>query len=122
MLSTSEGNLESVNEMGNYRVAEALRGAIQRMNEAGFGIRRPVSVAIDAKLPFMGYTMPQNGGFTIVVSGMAVDSEMLAGLLMHELSHIYRMQTNHPSHNGHLLREAIRSLGSRRYRMNTDRG
>jgi hypothetical protein len=111
MLSTREGDLGSASEARDDRVAEALRDAVQTMNEAGFEIHHPVSVAIDAKLPFMGYTMPQDGRFTIVVSGMAADSKMLEGLLIHELSHIYRMQTNHPSHNGQLLTEAFRSLG-----------
>jgi hypothetical protein len=108
----SGGNFETVNEPRDDRVDETLKGAIQRMTDAGFDIGRPVSLAIDSKLPFMGYTMPRDGGFTIVVSGMAVDSGMLDGLLLHELSHIYRMQTNHPSHNAHLLREAMRSLGN----------
>jgi hypothetical protein len=113
MLSTSEGNFGSASIGRDERVAEALRQAVQTMNEAGFELRRPVGFVIDANLLFMGYTLPQDGRFTIVVSGMAADSKMLGGLLMHELSHIYRMQTNDPSHNGHLLTEAMRSLGSR---------
>lgn len=40
ILSTSEGNSGSVNEAGNARVPDALRGAVRKMNEAGFGIRR----------------------------------------------------------------------------------
>jgi hypothetical protein len=51
--------------------------------------------------------MPQGGSFTIVVSGGAVGSGLLEGLLVHEMSHVYRIQTNHPSHNGQILEEAI---------------
>jgi hypothetical protein len=102
-----------VKEAGNERLAETLKDAMLRMSEAGFRIREPVNVAMDPKLPFMGYTMPQDGEFTIVVSGMALDSGMLEGLLTHELSHIYRMQTNHPSHNAQIIRQATRSLRGR---------
>jgi hypothetical protein len=49
-------------------------------------------------------------GFRIVVSGMAVESGMLEGLLVHEMSHVYRMQTNHPSHNEHVIEEVINGL------------
>ena len=36
---------------------------------------------------------------------------MLEGLLLHELSHIYRMKTGHPSHNAQVVEEAVGSLG-----------
>jgi hypothetical protein len=57
--------------------------------------------------------MPQGGNFRIVTSGMAVESGMLEGLLVHELSHIYRMETNHPSHDAQLIEEVISGLGRR---------
>lgn len=82
------------------------------MREAGFQITGMVRVAVDPQLPFMGYTVSQGEGFTIVVSGMAVESGMLEGLLVHELSHIYRMQANHPSHNGHIIEEVVNRLGN----------
>ena len=31
--------------------------------------------------------------------------------MVHEMSHIYRMQTNHPSHNGEILERAINGVG-----------
>src|SRR5260370_6832497 len=61
----------------------------------------------------MGYTMPQGGNFTIVVSGGGVRSGLLGGLLVHEMSHVYRIQTNHPSHNGQILEEAVDNLGKK---------
>jgi hypothetical protein len=57
--------------------------------------------------------MPQGGSFTIVVSGGALESELLEGLLVHEMSHVYRIQTNHPSHNAEVLEEAIDNLGKK---------
>ena len=109
--STSQrlGNSEDVEES----VRKAQQTAIEMMRKAGFDIGTKVKVVVDPKLPFMGYTMPQGGDFTIVVSGGAVGSGLLEGLLVHEMSHVYRIQTNHPSHNGQILEEAIDNLGKK---------
>src|SRR2546425_10152667 len=108
-ISTSqrEGTTEEVNET----VRKARQTAIEMMRKAGYDIGTRVKVVVDPQLPFMGYTMPQGGNFTIVVSGGAVGSGLLEGLLVHEMSHVYRIQTNHPSHNGQILEEAIDNLG-----------
>jgi hypothetical protein len=84
------------------------------MKKAGFDIGTKVKVVVDPKLPFMGYTMPQGGNFTIVVSGGAVGSGLLEGLLVHEMSHVCRMQTNHLSHNRQILEEAVDNLGKKK--------
>jgi hypothetical protein len=102
-----------VSEATTEQVRDALLHAMDVMRDAGFGITRPVEVVVDPQLPFMGYTMPQGDNFRIVTSGMAVESGILEGLLVHELSHIYRMQTNHPSHDGQLIEEVISGLGRR---------
>jgi len=109
--STSQrlGNSEDVEES----VRKARQTAIEMMKKTGFDIGTKVKVVVDPKLPFMGYTMPQGGNFTIVVSGGAVGSGLLEGLLVHEMSHVYRIQTNHPSHNGQILEEAIDNLGKK---------
>ena len=109
--STSQrlGSGEDVEET----VRKARQSAMERMRKAGFDIGTKVKVVVDPKLPFMGYTMPQGGSFTIVVSGGAVGSGLLEGLLVHEMSHVYRIQTNHPSHNGEILEEAIENLGKK---------
>jgi len=109
--STSQrlGNSEDVEES----VRKARQTALEMMKKAGFDIGSKVKVVVDPKLPFMGYTMPQGGNFTIVVSGGAVGSGLLEGLLIHEMSHVYRIQTNHPSHNGQILEDAIDNLGKK---------
>jgi hypothetical protein len=94
-------------------VRKARQTAIDMMRKAGFDIGNKVKVVVDPQLPFMGYTMPQAGNFTIVVSGGAVGSGLLEGLLVHEMSHVYRIQTNHPSHNGQILEEAVDNLGKK---------
>jgi hypothetical protein len=109
--STSQrlGNSQDVEEA----VRKARQTAIEMMRKAGFDIGTKVNVVVDPQLPFMGYTMPKGGSFTIVVSGGAVGSGLLEGLLVHEMSHVYRIQTNHPSHNGQILEEAIDNLGKK---------
>ena len=94
-------------------VHKARQTAIEMMRKAGYDIGNKVKVVVDPNLPFMGYTMPQGGNFTIVVSGGAVGSGLLEGLLVHEMSHVYRIQANHPSHNGQILEEAIDNLGKK---------
>lgn len=106
-ISQRLGNGEDVEET----VRKARQSAMEMMKKAGFDIGTRVKVVVDPKLPFMGYTMPQGGNFTIVVSGGAIGSGLLEGLLVHEMSHVYRIQTNHPSHNGEILEEAIDNLG-----------
>src|SRR5437667_4438820 len=59
----------------------------------------------------MGYTMPEGRGYRIVVSGGSVESGMLEGLLVHEMSHIYRMENNHSSHDAEIIEEAIYKIG-----------
>ena len=92
-------------------VKKAREQALSMMHDAGYDIGKDVDVVIDPKLPFMGYTMPQRGRFRIVVSGGAIESGLLEGLLVHEMSHVYRIRTGHPSHNGTILQEAVANLG-----------
>ena len=92
-------------------VKKAYLNASRMMKESGFGLKSNVEVAIDPQLPFMGYTMPQGRGYRIVVSGGSVGSGLLEGLLVHEMSHIYRMENNHPSHDAEIIEEAIDKIG-----------
>lgn len=89
--------------MSQRNVSETLRETLNAMNRAGFVIDQDVSVVVDENLPFMGYTSRQPRSHTIVVSGFSVKSAMLKGLLIHELSHVYRNITNHPSHNERII-------------------
>jgi hypothetical protein len=84
------------------------------MKESGFGLKSHVEVAIDPQLPFMGYTMPQGRAYRIVVSGGSVGSGLLEGLLVHEMSHIYRMENNHASHDAEVIEEAIEKIDKER--------
>jgi hypothetical protein len=81
----------------------AVRSALEAMRDSGFEISDKVEVVLDPKLPFMGYSTKRNGKNVIVISGMAIKSGPIEGLLIHEMCHIYRTDQNHPSHNSELL-------------------
>jgi hypothetical protein len=94
--------------MMTENVEEALRNVLSMMKQAGFRIDQDVKVIVDKNLPFMGYTSRQWQRHVIVVSGFALDSPMLEGLLTHELSHVYRNITHHPSHSDPLIADLMR--------------
>jgi hypothetical protein len=91
-------------------IEKAARNALKLMKDAGFEILNKLKVEVDPKLPFMGYSTKRNGTDVIVISGMALKSGMVEGLLVHEMSHIYRTNTNHPSHNNELLERVGRFI------------
>lgn len=98
----------------NRKVKDAKENAMEMMKKAGYDIGDVVQVMVDPQLPFMGYTMPRgNDKYRIVVSGGSVDSGLLEGLLVHEMSHVYRMRTRHPSHNGEVIEEAVNSFDNK---------
>jgi hypothetical protein len=94
-------------------VVEAFERAKGMMKDAGYGIGDNVRAMVDPNLGFMGYTFPKAGKFTIVVSGAAVESGMLEGLLVHEMSHIYRMQSKHPSHDERIISKVTDTFAGR---------
>ena len=96
--------------MSESNVNQTFRHVLDLMRHAGFTIEGEVSVAVDRDLPFMGYTSRQWQKHTIVVSGFALGSGMLLGLLAHELSHVYRNVTNHPSHNDQIISQLASSF------------
>jgi hypothetical protein len=95
-------------------VKKAFLNASRMMKETGFGLKSHVEVDIDPQLPFMGYSMPLGKGYRIVVSGGSVGSGMLEGLIVHEMSHIYRMENNHVSHDAEVIEQAIESTNKGR--------
>lgn len=104
--TTTQSSTEAKQKTEEF-VKNSFTNALQMMTKAGYNFPDNVRVTVDTKLPFMGYTMPTHEGFNIVVSGGAVSSGMLEDLLIHEMSHIYRITTNHPSHDGAVLGEAV---------------
>jgi len=81
---------------------KAARNALKMMRGSGFEISDRLEVMLDPELPFMGYATQRRGGHVIVVSGMALKSGLVEGLLIHEMCHVYRTDTGHPSHKNHV--------------------
>ena len=81
----------------------AVRNVLRMMRGPGFEISDKLKVVLDPELPFIGYATQRRRGHTIVVSGMALESGQVEGLLIHEMCHIYRTDTKHPFHNQDLL-------------------
>lgn len=91
-------------------LTKSLDWALDRMEKDGFPVRARVSVQVDADLEFMGYARKEGDGHIIVVSSWALDSEMLGGLLLHELAHIYYTEQKMPSHHSELIQELINGI------------
>lgn len=84
-------------------IRNATHNALKMMKESGFEITDKLDVVVDPELPFMGYATKRSGGHIIVVSGMALKSGLVEGLLIHEMCHVYRTDAHHPSHDSELL-------------------
>lgn len=81
--------------------------ALELMAEFGYPIEEEVLFEVDEKLPFMGYTTERDGKTLIVVAGWSLATDMSMGLIIHELSHVYRIQSFHPSHNSSLHSQVL---------------
>jgi len=89
---------------------ELLNKALTILYRKGFPINEKIEISVDSKLPFMGYTTKISGQTKIIISHWAQKSDMLMGLIIHELSHVYRTQTLHPSHNFDLLNRVLTAV------------
>lgn len=87
-----------------------LSWAIERMREKGFVINSHVSLSIDSKLSIMGYARKEGQAHRIVISEWALDSEMLGGLVLHELAHIYFTERGAHSHDSEMLEGMLEGI------------
>ncbi len=78
------------------RAYESVQAAYAKL---GVAPQWPVSLVVE-NMEIMGATQSRpGGGHLIHVSLRAAKSEMLAGLIAHEMGHIARTEARHPSHN-----------------------
>ncbi|MDV3277783.1 MAG: DUF5781 family protein [Nitrososphaerales archaeon] len=89
---------------------DTLSWAIDRMRSKGFEVRSKVSLSVDSKLAIMGYAQKEGEAHKIVISEWALDSEMLGGLVLHELAHIYFTEKGAHSHNTEILEELLEKM------------
>ncbi len=91
-------------------LSQALQWALNRMAQSGYPISATVTVRVDPSLQIMGYARHEGKGHVIIVAAWALDSEMLGGLLLHELAHIYHTDKGSPSHEPRLVNEVLNSI------------
>ena len=90
-----------------------LEWAMERMRYKGYVVKSPVSLSVDAKLAIMGYAKKEGQSHRIVISEWALDSEMLGGLVLHELAHIYFTERGAHSHDSEMLEQILDRLKER---------
>jgi len=98
---------------GDRSLQEELDWAIARLAKAGFPVRSKIRLLVDPKLDIMGYASEEEGIQHIVIAEWALQSEMLGGLLFHELAHIYHTEMHSPSHKFKLTNAIITELAQR---------
>lgn len=90
-----------------------LEWALEKMRQKGYVVRSKVTLAVEPNLAIMGYARKDGETHRIMISEWALDSEMLGGLVLHELSHVYFTERGASSHNSQLLEEALEDLKER---------
>ncbi len=97
-------------------VAAAWDRVTREMAALGYHLANPAAAHI-VRMPIMGASKFESGTHLLFVSERAPRSEMLAGLVAHEFSHMLLTERGHPSHDFDLLlavaREVARDHGLR---------
>lgn len=84
--------------------------AIERMKRSGYVVNSRVTLDVEPNLAIMGYARKDGQVHRIMISEWALDSEMLGGLVLHELAHIYFAERGACSHDGEVLEEVLDGL------------
>ena len=100
-------------ERSDEALQNVLDWALERMKKNGYTIVSKVAIASDPTLNIMGYAKKKDGIRYVVVADWALDSEMLGGLVLHELSHIYATERRIPSHDPRIMNRALAEIGER---------
>jgi hypothetical protein len=94
-------------------IQNTLTWALGRMRDKGYVVRSSVTLSVDPRLGIMGYARKEGKVHSIVISEWALDSEMLGGLVLHELAHIYFTERGAHSHDGDILEEILDGMRER---------
>ena len=76
-------------------------------------MRSNVTLDVEPGLAIMGYARKEGEAHRIMISDWALDSEMLGGLVLHELSHVYFTERGASSHDSAILEEVLEELRER---------
>ncbi|HZW84613.1 MAG TPA: DUF5781 family protein [Nitrososphaerales archaeon] len=89
---------------------DTLDWAKQRMGEKGYVVSSKVTLEVEPNLAIMGYAKKEGEVHKIMISDWALDSEMLRGLVLHELAHVYFTERGACSHDSAALEEVLDEL------------
>jgi hypothetical protein len=95
------------------QLQNTLEWALERMRQKGYAVKSRVTLAVEPNLAIMGYARKEGETHKILISEWALDSEMLGGLILHELSHVYFTEKGASSHDSEILEEVIAGLRER---------
>ncbi len=84
--------------------------ALERMQRRGYVVKSKVSLNVEPSLAIMGYARKEGQVHKIMISEWALDSEMLGGLVLHELAHIYFSERGACSHDSAVLEQVLDEL------------
>jgi hypothetical protein len=90
-----------------------LEWALERMREKGYVVKSKVTLSVEPNLAIMGYARKEGETHRILISEWALDSEMLGGLVLHELSHVYFTERGASSHDSEALEDVLQRLKER---------
>jgi len=90
-----------------------LAWALQRMKQKGYVVTSKVELNVEANLAIMGYARKEGDIHKIMISEWALDSEMLGGLVLHELAHVYFTERGACSHDSTILQAVLDGLKER---------
>ena len=90
-----------------------LEWAIERMRRSGYVVNSRVTLDVEPNLAIMGYAKKEGRVHRIMISEWALDSEMLGGLVLHELAHVYFTEKGAWSHDGDVLESVLDELRER---------
>ena len=83
---------------GTRKVKTAFEGVTEKYASHGLSLRLPVTAEI-ARMAIMGASKSTSDRHTLFVSARAVESDLLDGLIAHEVGHMLRTEAGHSSHN-----------------------
>jgi len=87
--------------------------ALEKMRQKGYEVKSKVTLNVEPGLAIMGYARREDDVHRIMISEWALDSEMLGGLVLHELSHVYFTERGAFSHDSATLERVLEELRER---------
>jgi hypothetical protein len=94
---------------GTKKVKAAFEVVERRYADLGHVLKWPVSAEI-VPIQIMGASKSLNDRHTLYVSLRAVESDLLEGLVAHEVGHMLRTEARHASHNPEVYRRVSKEV------------